>query len=93
MLGPLQKNRFRFGIYHLALQCHYWLDSRVVLTKSRTKRKGGRKMKVFGWLCVAIGGIALILIIVLLILKLRKKDSMDLENVNKYSPLTVEKQN
>ena len=43
---------------------------------------------------IVIGGIALIsIIIVFMILKFRKKDSMDLENVNKYSPLTVENQN
>ena len=43
---------------------------------------------------IVIGGITLIsIIIVFMILKFRKKDSMDLENVNKYSPLTVENQN
>ena len=38
---------------------------------------------------IVIGAVALILIIVFLVLKFRKKDSLDLENDNKYNPLSL----
>ena len=41
---------------------------------------------------IVIGSTILLLIIVFLILKFRKKNSVDLENDNKYSPLTLENQ-
>ena len=42
---------------------------------------------------IVIGAVALVIIIVFLVLKFRKKDSLDLENSNKYSPLTIENNN
>ena len=42
---------------------------------------------------IVIGAVALVIIIVSLVLKFRKKDSLDLENSNKYSPLTIENNN
>ena len=58
---------------------------------SKNDDKGGLNVGVI--IGIVIGSIAIILIVVYLILKLRKKDSVDLENGNKYSPLTLENQN